>query len=188
MNWLDIVFGIILLLCVIGGLRKGIARTGIGFGALIVGLLCGFWFYGTAAAFVHNFVSSRPLANLIGFLLIFALVIALGGLLGALLQKLLKFAHLSWLDRLLGGAFGAVRGILTCAVLVLVLMVFCSKPPPHAVAHSRIAPYIMGAAHVIAYAAPHEVREGFHRSYEKLREAWEDVFERKPQRLEAEHL
>ncbi len=188
MNWLDVVFGIILLLCVIGGLRKGIARTGIGFGALILGLLCGFWFYGTAAQFVGSFVSSRPLANLIGFLAIFVAVLALGGLLTALLERLLKFAHLSWLNRLLGGAFGAVRGILTCAVLVLGLMVFCSKPPPHAVAHSRIAPYIMGAAHVMAYAAPREVREGFHHSYEKLRQACDDVFERKPRRLEAEHL
>ncbi len=182
MNWLDIVMGLILLLAVIGGLRKGLARTGIGFAAVIVGLLCALWFYGYAAGFLGTFISSRPLANLVGFLAIFALVLALGGAVSWLAEKFLKFARLSWLNRLLGGAFGAIRGVVTCAVLVLVLTAFCSKPPPHSVASSRLAPYVMGAARVMAYAAPYEVREGFRHSYEKVKQAWAGLFE-KPERL-----
>jgi membrane protein required for colicin V production len=187
-NWLDIILGLILLLSVIGGLRKGIARTGIGFAAVIVGLFCGFWFYGLAGGFLGSFVSSRPLANLLGFLAVFALVLLLGGLVTALIERMLKFVHLSWLNRLAGAAFGAVRGVLTCAVLVLVLMVFSSKPPPHAVAHSRIAPYVMGAARVMAYAAPREVRDAFENSYAKIRRTWTGLFEKKPRRLETEPL
>ncbi|HEX8983986.1 MAG TPA: CvpA family protein [Bryobacteraceae bacterium] len=188
MNWLDVILGLILVLSIIGGLRKGIARTGIGFAAVILGLLCGLWFYGLAAGLVGTFVSSRQLANLLGFLLIFALVLLLGWLVTALIERFLKLAHLSWLNRLLGGAFGAVRGVLTCAVLVLVLMVFSTKPPPASVAHSRIAPYVMGAARVMAYAAPHEVRNGFRRSYDKLRLTWAGLFEKKPRRLQGDPL
>jgi membrane protein required for colicin V production len=187
-NWLDVLLGLILAVSVIGGLRKGIARTGIGFAAVIAGLLCGLWFYGTAGAFVHTFVSSRALANLLGFLAIFAIILVLGGLIGALLDKLLKFVHLSWLNRLLGGAFGAVRGILICTVVVFVLMAFSAKPPPRSVAHSRIAPYVMGAARVMAYAAPRDVQEGFHRSYEKLRQAWAEMFEKKHGKLDVDEL
>jgi len=187
-NWLDIILGLILLLSIIGGLRKGIARTGIGFVAVILGLLCGLWFYGVAGGLVGTFVSSRQLANLVGFLAIFALVLVLGWLVTALIERFLKLAHLSWLNRLLGGAFGAIRGLLTCAVLVLVLMVFSTKPPPSAVTHSRIAPYVMGAARVMAYAAPHEVRNGFRHSYDKLRQTWAELFEKKPRRLQGDPL
>ncbi|HVX67432.1 MAG TPA: CvpA family protein [Bryobacteraceae bacterium] len=188
MNWLDIILGLILLLSVIGGLRKGIARTGIGFAAVILGLFCGLWFYGLAGGFLGAFISSRPLANLVGFLAIFVLVLLLGGVVTALIERLLKLARLSWLNRLVGGAFGAVRGILTCAVVVLVLMVFSTKGPPHAVTHSRIAPYVMGAARIMAHAAPYEVRDAFDRSYAKIRKTWTGLFEKTPRRMEPEPL
>jgi membrane protein required for colicin V production len=187
-NWLDIILGLILLFAIIGGLRKGLARTGIGFAAVIVGLLCGFWLYDSAGRFLGGFIHSRTLANLLGFLAVFLLVLLLGGVVTALVERVLKVVHLSWLNRLAGAIFGAVRGILTCAVLVLILMVFTSKPPPRAVAQSRIAPYVMGAARVMAHAAPREVRDAFDRSYDKLRHVWADLFDRKPRRLEAEPL
>lgn len=187
-NWLDVLLGLILVVSVIGGLRKGIARTGIGFAAVIAGVLCGLWFYGTAGAFFRRFVSSPALANLLGFLAIFLTILVLGGLIGALIEKLLKLVHLSWLNRLLGGAFGAVRGVLICTVIVFVLMAFSTKPPPQSVAHSRIAPYVMGAARVMSYAAPHDVRESFHRSYEKLRQIWAEMFEKKHDKLEVDKL
>ncbi len=187
-NWLDIVLGLILALSILRGFAKGIARTGIGFAAVILGILCGLWFYGTAGALTQTFISSRPLANLVGFLAIFVMVIVCGGLIGALLEKLLKFAHLSWLNRLLGAAFGAVRGMLICAVAVFVLMAFSAKPPPQSVVHSRLAPYVMAGARVMAYAAPHDVREEFHRSYEKVKQIWAEMFEKKPRKLPAEQL
>jgi membrane protein required for colicin V production len=186
-NWLDVVLGLILAFSILGGFAKGIARTGIGFAAVVFGLLCGLWFYGTAGGYMRGFISSRPLANLLGFFAIFIIVILLGGLIGAVVERLLKFAHLSWLNRLLGGAFGAIRGMLICAVIVFVMMAFTLKPP-HAVAHSHIAPYVMSAARVMAYAAPHDVRDSFHRSYEKLRQIRSEMLDHKPSNLPAENL
>lgn len=188
LNWLDVLLGLILALSILRGFFKGLARTGIGVASVIVGLLCGLWFYGIAGGFLRGFIGSRPLANLIGFLIVFTAVIILGGLIGALLEKLLKLVHLSWLNRLLGGAFGAVRGVLVCTVVVFILMAFSSKPPPRAVAHSRIAPYVMGAARVMAYAAPHDVRESFRGSYDKLKQVWAEMFEKKPRKLSGDRL
>lgn len=177
-NWLDIVFAIILISSVIEGLRKGLTRTAVGLAAVIVGLFLALWFYGTVGGFFGTHVPQQW-ANVLGFLMIFVVVILLGGLIGALLAKLLKLVHLSWLDRLAGGAFGVLRGALVCAVIVALMMAFTPKPPPGAVANSRIAPYAVGTARILVYAAPHEFREGFHHSYAKLRELWNGVAHRK---------
>jgi membrane protein required for colicin V production len=174
-NWLDILLGIILIASVIEGFKKGLARTGLGFLAVIVGLVCGLWFYGAVGNAFAGFIHSRSLANLVGFLAIFIGAILLGGLVGALIAKLMKVAHLSWLDRVLGGAFGVLRGALVGAVILLVMTAFSPKPPPLPVAHSRIAPYVMNTARLIVYAAPREFREGFRDSYDKLRRFWADV-------------
>ncbi|MGE5647261.1 MAG: CvpA family protein [Acidobacteriota bacterium] len=188
-NWLDVVLALILAASIVRGLVKGLARTGIGLASVVVGVLCGLWFYGVVGGQMRDYISSRPLANLAGFLVIFTFVVVLGWLLGMLLERLLKLVHLSWLNRLLGGAFGAVRGVLLCTVIVFVLMAFAIKPPPRAVAESRLAPYVMGAARVMAYAAPHDVRASFHGSYDKLKGAWKEMFEKKaPRKLEADKL
>ena len=60
-------------------------------------------------------------------------------------------------------------------------MAFSPKPPPRSVVQSRLAPYVIDAAHVCAYLAPREVREGVRQSYEsqeawrKVKQAWEEV-------------
>ncbi len=187
MNWLDILFVIILVASVIEGLQKGFARTAFGLAAVLVGFFCGLWFYGTVGAFFAGHMD-RALANVLGFLVIFIGVIVFGALLGALIAKLLKMVHLSWLDRLAGGAFGVLRAALVCAVIVTLLMAFASKQPPGSVAGSRLAPYVMGTARMMVYAAPHEFREGFHRSYAKLRELWEGVTHKKGEQPETDEL
>jgi membrane protein required for colicin V production len=186
-NWLDVVFAIILIVSAVEGLRKGLARTAIGLLAVIVGLLLALWFYGQAGGLLGSHVA-RPLANVLGFLVIFVGVILLGALVAALIAKLLKLIHLSWLDRLLGGAFGLLRAALVCAVILAVLMAFSPKPPPGPVAESRLAPYVMGTARILVYAAPREFHEGFHRSYEKVRRFWDEVVDKKRRQPEADDL
>ncbi len=186
-NWLDIVFAIVLISSVLEGLKKGFARTALGLAAVIVGLVCGLWFYASVGALFESRVGPTW-ANVLGFLVIFVGVIVLGGLLGALIAKLLKMVHLSWLDRLAGGAFGVLRGALVCAVIVAVMMAFSPKPPPGSVERSRLAPYVMGTARILVYAAPHEFSEGFHRSYEKLRALWDDVTHKKGDKPETDEM
>jgi membrane protein required for colicin V production len=186
-NWLDILLAIILIASVLEGLQKGLARTGIGFVAVIVGLLCGLWFYNGVGDFFTGFIHTRAVADAAGFLVIFIAALLLGALLGALLARLLKLVHLSWLDRVMGGAFGILRGALSGAILVLVLTAFSSHPPPDSVANSRFAPYMMGTARVLVFAAPREFRDAFRESYEKLRQFWGDVTN-KPEHPDQEEL
>jgi membrane protein required for colicin V production len=109
--------------------------------------------------------------------LIFAAVLVLGAITGAVLSKLLRWAGLSWVDRILGGLFGVVRGLVLSVALVLALMAFPRHAPPRAVVESRLAPYVIGVAHACAQIAPNEVREGVEESYAKAREAWDAVLD-----------
>jgi len=175
LNWLDIVLIAILAVSIIGGILKGFAKLVIGLLAAVAALLCGLWFYGTAGAWLRPYVSYPGLANFIGFVLIFAGILLAGALLGALLSKALKWAGLSWADRALGGIFGLARGMIVAIALVLALMAFTRHPPPQSVVRSRLAPYVIGAAHVCAQIAPHEVREAVEDSYARARGLWDDM-------------
>lgn len=178
MNWLDICLVIITLISVIGGLRAGLAREVIGLVALVLAVVCGLWFYGSAGALVQPYVSSKHLANALGFFMIFGGILLAGALVTWILERLLKWVHLGWLNRLLGGVFGLARAIVVSAVIVMVLMAFTSKPPPRSVVNSRLAPYVIDAARVMAAAAPYELKEGFRQSYEKVREAWAEMLKK----------
>src|SRR5262245_44554429 len=99
MNWLDIVLGAILAGSTISGFVKGFARTVIGITATVLAFVLALWFYPAAGSIFSDYVSSRAVANFLGFLVVSALVILAGALLGRLLAMVFKWAGLSWLDR-----------------------------------------------------------------------------------------
>ena len=164
MNWLDVVLTTIIAVSVIVGLWKGFARTAIGFAATVAAVICALWFYGTTGFWLRPVIASKPLANVIGALLIFAAIGTMGAVVEWLAAKFLRSAHLSWLDRILGAGFGLVRGALVATMLVLLFLTFAPKPLPGYVAQSACIPQFTAAAHVLATAAPYEVRDGFRRA------------------------
>jgi membrane protein required for colicin V production len=174
-NWLDFVLVLVLAVSMIAGLSKGFTRTAIGFVSFILALFLGLWFYGLPAAAVREYLSSQQLANFAGFMSIFLAVMVAGALIEYGVYKFMKAVNLSWLDRLAGGAFGIIRGVLVGAALVTAFMAFAPKAPPVSVAHSRVAPYVMHTARAMVAAAPREVKDGFRNSYERVRTIWSDA-------------
>jgi len=187
-NWLDYLLAALVAASLLAGFLKGLARSLIGLVAVVVGFLCGLWFYGVAGAFFYEYLSSRQLAHFLGFLIIFFAVVLLGALLAGLLARLLKWAKLGWLDRLMGGAFGLLRGVLLAAALVLAIMAFAPKPPPRSVAGSRLAPYMLEAGRLIVALAPYEVRHSFQLSYERLKEFGADVLNKPAREMRGDRL
>ena len=179
MTWVDYLLLFIIGWSVLSGFVAGFARVGIGTAATFIGMFAGFWFYGTAGAYVLDYVSSRAIANLIGFFLVFGGIVLLGALLSRLLASLFKWVGLSWMDRLLGGAFGAVRGILMSIALVTVLLAFAPNPPPRSIVESRVMPYVVDASNVLSWATPHEIKDSFRETREKVKRIWEEHLPRK---------
>ena len=113
MNLLDLLLVVIVGISVVAGFVAGFARVGIGFIATISGIVVRLLVLRNCRrpGFTTTVMSVNA-SNMLGFFVVFlAVLLSAGALIGKLLSKLFKWTGLSWLDRLLGGAFGLVRGI-----------------------------------------------------------------------------
>ena len=109
---------------------------------------------------------------------------AVGTLVSWGLHKIFKMIGLTWLDRLLGGVFGLVRGFFISAILLLVLLAFAPVPTHNAVAGSGISPYVLESANILSLATPHELKTGFQKSYEEMKKIWADGVKSKKKKTE----
>ena len=184
MSFLDLVLIAIVGGSVVSGFLAGFARAGVGFLAAITGVLFGFWFYGIPAAWVHKFISSVAVSNLVGFLVVFVACVALGGLIGILLAKLFKWTGLSWLDRLMGAGFGFVRGGLAAVAFVSVLLAFTPRPVPAWMTGSFLLPYAIDTSNVLASLAPRALKDPVRDSVREIRQAWDDQVRKSKRREE----
>jgi membrane protein required for colicin V production len=179
MNWLDIVLAIIIVVSVITSFRKGLSREIIGLVSVLLALILGLWLYGTAGGYLLPYISSRTTANLAGFCLVFVSVILLGAFISYVVGKFLRVTGLSIFDHALGALFGVARGVLVGVALIMGIMAFQpGEQPPASVVGSRMAPYVVDAARVFASMAPHELKEGFHKTYAQVKTAWESALEK----------
>lgn len=185
MSLLDLVLIAIIGGSAVSGFLTGFARAGVGFLAAVTGILFGFWFYGIPSAWVHKFLSSIAVSNMVGFLMVFVACVAVGGLIGILLSKLFKWTGLSWLDRLLGAGFGLVRGGLAAVAFVSVLLAFTPRPVPAWMTGSALLPYAIDASNIIASLAPRALKDPVRDAVREVRQAWDDQV-RKSQRRDKE--
>ena len=173
MNWLDVVVLAILAVSVALSFRKGLVREVVGLVSVVLAILLGIWFYGTAGSLLVPYLSSRALANFAGFLLVFGAVMLVGHLVSYTIGKFLRVTGLSIFDHLLGAVFGALRGLLISVALIMAIMAFSQgDKPPSSVVHSCTAPYMVDAARGFAALAPHELKNGFRKTYDQVRWAW----------------
>jgi len=122
MGIFDIIIAVVLIFGFIRGLMKGLFVEVASLAALIAGIYGAIHF----SYFVGDFLSSKVNWNeqyitLASFAITFAIIVLVISLLGKLLTKLADFAYLGWINKALGGVFGALKLAL---ILSVVLMVF----------------------------------------------------------------
>jgi membrane protein required for colicin V production len=171
---LDLLLGLIIICSVMAGFVAGFARVGIGFCATIAGIVFGFWYYETPAAWIHKLISSQTASNVLGFLVILWAVLLVGALVAKLVSMFFKWTGLSWLNRLLGAAFGFARGALIGVAFVAALLAFAPKPIPNWMVTSRLLPYAIDASDICASIAPAAVKDAIRAGMQEIRKDWED--------------
>lgn len=179
MNWLDVVLGLIIIGSIARGVQKGIVQMGIGMMATVLGLVLALWSYRTAGGLFTDWVSSRMVANFLGFMLVFLGVIVAGSIISRILTNMFKWIGLGWFNRLMGGAFGLLRGALIATVLLMVFMAFAPGNPPRSVYDSSLSPYLMEFADVISSVAPADLRGSFKEGYGKVKKNYWDPVEKR---------
>lgn len=176
MNWLDVVFGLILLVSMAMSFRRGFTREIIGLVSAVFALILGMWFYGLAGSFVAPYVGSVRGANFIGFVLVVLGVMVFGAMVGWVISRFLKTIGLSFADRFFGACFGLVRGLFLSVALLTAVTAFGphvdSGTAPQAVVHSQIAPWLLEASRYGVAIAPMELKQSFRKYYGQIQELW----------------
>jgi|YelNatPaOPRAMG01_1025707.scaffolds.fasta_scaffold10268_5 membrane protein required for colicin V production len=168
-NWLDWVLVIIVFLSVLTAIRKGFVAELVSLASVIAALLVAAFNYKRVAPLLAGITNTREVALGASFIILFAVVLVVGALVSVIGRKLIKTVELQWFDRILGAAFGLVRGILIDCVVLLVMMAFAIKQG--AVQGSTLAPYITTGSRVLAVAMPSDMRSGFRAGLEKFKRA-----------------
>lgn len=171
MNWLDIVILIVILAFAFLGLRRGLINEAVSILALVGGIIAGVMFYDLAAdLFIeHNLVRNKAIGGVGGFIAVMFGVYMLIRLIGWMLSKITGTLHLTWLDRIGGGAFGVIKGIALSFVLISALGFFF-KEKEHPFTNSVLVPYINETFSILKGSIPEDLREKLQRTRELIHE------------------
>ncbi|PYV08142.1 MAG: hypothetical protein DMG07_26660 [Acidobacteria bacterium] len=169
-TFLDGLFAIIVLTSTAFALRKGIAREIVSLLALVGGFLVAAFYYGRVSAWFANVARTEAVAHLFGFLILFFGTLLLGAIVSFLVNRMLKTVSLEWIDRLLGGIYGFLRGWAVASILVLALVAF--PVWRDSVGRSHLAPYLLAGARAAVMIVPRELKDRFRHEYKKVVEVW----------------
>ena len=165
-NWLDVILLIIIVLSLILGLIKGLVRQVIGLAAVLLGLVLALVYYPFVSQLYSRWIESQVLSDFLGFLTIFIAALSLGWFISWLLSKIVK-GPLKFINHVLGGGLGFLKGILICGILVFALLVF--PVSVRALRDSFLAPYCYGMTQLVAKVIPKELKDTFKETYEDIK-------------------
>jgi uncharacterized membrane protein required for colicin V production len=141
----------ICLLLIIGfsfwGLIRGFVREAFSLGGIILGVFLGLSLNSDFGAILTPLLGvDSDIGQILAFVIIFLLVSLLVSWLGLLVKKAVKFVLLGWLDRLLGLAFGFVKGVLIASVVCFLLVALPIPDMDKNVEGSKVGPLVIGVA------------------------------------------
>lgn len=120
MNFIDIVFAVLLVFALYKGIKNGLFVELASLIALIAGIFVALKFSGFAKSIVENTVSWNPkYIEIIAFALTFIAVVAAIHLSAKLLTKIADFAFLGWINKLAGAGFSMLKTILILSIVIL---------------------------------------------------------------------
>ena len=163
----DWVIVAVILVSVMGAASAGFFQEAFGIAGLVFGYLLAAWQYHQVAQNFAPYVSSPWFAEIVAFLMIFILVMILAGIIGRIARWVMKEAGLNFVDRVLGGALGLLRGCLLVAVVLMSMAAF--TPSSKWLQGSEMAPYFLVVGRAVVWVAPSELRARFYQGLDLLR-------------------
>jgi membrane protein required for colicin V production len=171
LNYLDILAILILLLSVLTAAAKGLMLELLSLASVIVGLFLAAMFYPRLASMLGMVgIDGDLVASFLAFVMIFIGTLIAGAIVSGAVNRVLKHLHLKWMDRLLGGAFGLLRGYLINSVVFLALTAFQMKQD--LLAESKLAEFFLAGARILVIFIPEDLKEQFLQAYDWLLARW----------------
>ncbi len=171
MNPFDILVSIIFGFCLIRGIFRGLVKELSSIIGVITGYYAAYSYYPHVAKFLSKWISVVDYSRLIGFLVIFIGVFLIISILGVIIKYLMSIAFLGWTDRISGGIFGLIKGLLIASVLFIVFTTFLSKNAS-LVKDSVVAPHLSHFSTQMAKIVNKDMKHEFAEKFEGLKKAW----------------
>lgn len=127
MHWPDYAILSVIAISILVGALRGFVKEVFSLLVWVAAFVVAYHFSGNVAAMMEGAVSLPSARLAMGFTGLFVAVLLVGGLFNYLLGRLVESTGLSGTDRLLGGLFGAARGL---ALIVATLLVAGFTPIP----------------------------------------------------------
>jgi len=140
----DIVLIILFILIVIHSWIRGLVHELENEAYVILGLLLSFTYYRALALYISEktLVNVTYLPEVLAFAAIFLCTAIVIKLTGGLLKGIIEGAGLNFIDRILGLAFGMVKGVIILAFIIFVLRVQPLDGPKKWLKDSMIAAFL----------------------------------------------
>jgi membrane protein required for colicin V production len=171
MNSFDILVLVIFGFCLIRGIFRGLVKEVSSIIGVIAGYYAAYTYYPHVAKLLSQWVSAAAYSKLIGFLVIFVGVFLIISILGVIIKYLMSIAFLGWVDRISGGVFGLVKGLLIASVLFIVFTTFLSKNAT-LVKDSILAPHLSHLSTQMAKIVNKDMKQEFNDNIKGLKKAW----------------
>lgn len=120
MPLLDWIFVAVLVISLLVGAWRGLVYELLSLANWIAAFVLAQWFAPDAAHYFPLASATEVVRFAAGFVVVFVVVLFAGGLLASLIRKLVAVVGLRPVDRVLGSAFGLVRGVVVLLVLTVV--------------------------------------------------------------------
>jgi membrane protein required for colicin V production len=120
MNWVDLVIFIIIALSAGFSLMRGFVQEAISLTGWVVAVWASLGFCDELASLFESFITSPSLRISVAFVLVLVGILIVSAMLNIVASHMVKKTGLNNTDRMLGVAFGAVRGGVIVAFLVLI--------------------------------------------------------------------
>ncbi len=183
MNLLDIAILIIVALMIVRGFFRGIVQEAANLLGLIASFFLAALYYQDLAFWLEPFIPNHSIVlSFFCFVFLFIFCIFLFNFLGIIARKAIQLTLLGWVDRVLGGLFGLIKGAVILFVLVTILTVFYPKSGP-VVENSRFFPSILSVTENLTALIPFKIKDDFLAKKKDLENFW-DIKKRNIRKLQ----
>jgi membrane protein required for colicin V production len=174
MNLLDLAILIIVVLITVRGFYRGIIQEAATLMGIIASFFLAFYYYNELAQFLLRFFQNYLVAlYFFSFLLLLGLSFFLFRALGLAIRKIIQFTLFGWADRVLGGFFGLIKGVVVVFFLITLLTLLLPKQNS-LINQSRLFPWVISLTDQMTLLIPGKITEDFNRKKKDLRDYWEE--------------
>ena len=153
MNWLDIVIILVIAFFVLSAFQSGLIREVVTLVSVVVGVIVAGLFHDDLARDVLVFIEDDDVAMVVGFLVLLGAIYLAGQLIAIMLKQTASILLLGWADRIGGGLFGLLKGLIVVEVLIIAFVTF-DVGLRDAIDGSVLASVFLDARSVILFVLP----------------------------------